>query len=255
MRRSDQSATLTAAQLTAAGSGFKCLVPDSRGRPFLDHILESLFAAGIEEVILVVGPDHTAFTEYLSDRKNSLPATSLAVQEEPLGTANALLAAAEQLGERPFLVMNSDNLYPVDAIRQLASVDGCGLVAFNRSGLVASGMIPAERVTAFAILSIDASGRLTGLIEKPNPKAVADAGKVLWVSMNLWRGDTRLLTACRNVTVSQRGEFELPEAVMQAVEDGTAFPAVLSDGEVMDLSHQSDIEQVAIELGERALSQ
>jgi glucose-1-phosphate thymidylyltransferase len=61
------------------------------------------------------------------------------IQPEPRGTADAILAAADWVGEASFLAVNGDNLYPVAALRRLRDLDGPGVVGFSRAGLVSSG--------------------------------------------------------------------------------------------------------------------
>src|SRR5205085_737187 len=90
-----------------------------------------------------------------------------AVQAEPLGTANAVLAAASAIGDVPFLVLNSDNYYPVEAYRALAVLNDAGVVAFDRETLVRESNIDVERVRSFAILDIAPDGTLAGIVEKP----------------------------------------------------------------------------------------
>ena len=64
------------------------------------------------------------------------------MQAEPRGTADAVLAAEQWTQGEPFLVMNGDNLYPADVLRDLAALDEPGLPGFRRDELVASSNIP-----------------------------------------------------------------------------------------------------------------
>ena len=59
--------------------------------------------------------------------------------------------------------------------------------------------------------------------------------------MNVWRFDARIFDACRDVPLSKRGEYELPEAVGLAVTRGVKFRAVPASGAVLDLSRRSDV--------------
>ena len=51
---------------------------------------------------------------------------SFIVQQDALGTANAVLAAAAWTSGDAFLAMNADNLYPVPALTALALLDEPG---------------------------------------------------------------------------------------------------------------------------------
>ena len=92
MRASDPSARLTPEQHRAADAGLKAMIP-LNGRPFLDYILSSLADAGIRHVALVVAPDHSALRDYYSAIAPVRIRLDYVVQERPLGTADAVLAA------------------------------------------------------------------------------------------------------------------------------------------------------------------
>ena len=62
--------------------------------------------------------------------------------------------------------------------------------------------------------------------------------------MNCWRFDARIFEACRDVPLSQRGEYELPEAVGLAVSRGVIFRTFRATGAVLDLSRRSDVSLV-----------
>jgi glucose-1-phosphate thymidylyltransferase len=149
------------------------------------------------------------------------------------------------VGRSDFLVMNGDNLYPVEALTALVSLDGPGVPVFERADLVRSGNIPHARVGAFALLEIGPDGCLAGIIEKPPPEVLDRAGERAPVSMNCWRFDRRIFPACRDVPKSARGEFELPQAVALAVARGLKLKAIPARGPVLDLSTRADAPEVA----------
>ena len=68
--------------------------------------------------------------------------------------------------------------------------------------------------------------------------------------MNVWRFDARIFDACRDVPLSTRGEYELPEAVGLAVARGVTFQTVRARGAVLDLSRRSDIALVSERLSQ-----
>jgi glucose-1-phosphate thymidylyltransferase len=109
MRHGDAAAALDRAGLDGRRRP-QVLMPV--GRPFLDYVIASLADAGIDDVCLVIGAEHQV-TRPLRAR---LPARRVrvhyAVQDAPLGTAHAVLAAADFIGDHDILVVNGDNLYP-----------------------------------------------------------------------------------------------------------------------------------------------
>jgi glucose-1-phosphate thymidylyltransferase len=243
MRAPDSSAQLTPEQQRAAEAGIKAMMPVN-GRPFLDFILSSLADAGIRLVALVVAPDHGGLRRYYEiDARPTRIRLDFVVQPEALGTANAVLVAERWVGGNPFLAMNADNLYPVPVLTELASLSEAGLPAFKPEELVESSNIPPERIRSFAILDVDEEGYLVGIVEKPKNVLPPESGS--YISMNCWRFDQRIFGACREVPKSDRGEFELPEAVGLAVRQGIKFRTFRARGPVLDLSTRADAADVA----------
>lgn len=246
MRRADESAALSGVQSAAADTGVKGLIPV--GRPFLDYAISALADAGIREICLVVAPDHDALKERYGGDRSSRVRVEFAVQAKPRGTADAVLAVERWAAAEPFLVVNSDNYYPVEALRALATLEEPGLVAFSREGLLAGGQIAACRVLSFAVLELTGD-YLTRIIEKPEPEQLAALGPDVWVSMNCWRFDAHIFRACRDVPLSSRGELELPVAVAMGIARGDfRVRAVRSSLPVLDLSSRADIAAVTARL-------
>lgn len=247
MRQATPDARLDPAQAAAADEGLKAFIPI--GRPFLDYILSALADAAVTRLCVVIGPEHDVVRRYYT---SEVPLTRItvdfAVQVEPRGTADAVLAAEPWTGGEPFLVLNGDNYYPVPALKALAALSLPGLVAFSREGLLAGGQVSADRILKFALLDLDGN-RLRRIVEKPDQVDRARFERGSYVSMNCWRFDARVFDACRLVKTSSRGELELPEAVQLAIDDGR-FPveAVLSDAGVLDLSGRGDVAAVAARL-------
>jgi glucose-1-phosphate thymidylyltransferase len=249
MRVHDPGVTLTSEQQRAADAGLKAMIPVN-GRPFLDFLLSALADAGILDVALVVAP---AYDEIKRHYTEIAPPTRLAlsfvVQDRPLGTADAIRSAEPWTRAAPFLAMNADNLYPVDALRTLASLDEPGLPAFDREDLVRTSNIPEERILSFALIDVDPDGYLQAIVEKPSPpegghyRSASIPGSS-FVSMNCWRFDARIFDACRDVPRSARGEQEVPEAVALALTRGVRFKAFPARGPVLDLSRRADTADV-----------
>jgi glucose-1-phosphate thymidylyltransferase len=220
-------------------------------RPFLEYVISALADAGITEVVLVIGPEHDAVRRhFLQDAPPRRVHVRMAIQEHPLGTANAVTSAAAVIGSEPFLVLNADNYYPAETFRLLADEDTAGVVAFDRDALVREGNIDAERVRSFAVLDVGHDGLLRGIIEKPGVALDLESDAARWVGMNLWAVTPEIVQACREVPKSSRGEYELPEAVAMAVRHGVAVRAVCVSAAVLDLSHRGDIASVVARLGD-----
>jgi len=242
MRREVAEAGLTADQAAIAARGVKAMIPV--GRPFLDYLLSSLADAGISRVCLVIGPEHELIrARYQREVRLTRLAVSFAIQPEPRGTADAVLAARDQVGDAPFLVVNGDNLYPTRALEALVALGGPGLIGYRRDALVSGSNIEPERIARFALIWTDADGYLRRIVEKPPPdQLTADA----LVSMNSWRFGPAIFEACRAIGPSVRGELELQDAVQLAIDRlGERFRVVPFAGPVLDLSQRTDVAAVA----------
>ncbi len=230
---------LSLEQQRVAAAGIKALIAVQGDRTLLDLIYENVVAAGFSEVCLVIGPEHDAIREHCA--KNGFR-VSFAVQQNALGTANALLAAEELVrGEEHFLVINSDNLYPVACLGKLRDTAEPAMLAFDRKALIANSNIPAERIAKFATIDIDEAGSLRKIVEKPD-NVPADSS----VSMNAWLFDRSIFEACRAIDRSARGEYELTTGVQYAIDHlGLRIKAIKVKAGVLDLSNRSDIRSVA----------
>lgn len=245
MRGHDARAALTADQERAADGGLKAMIPV--GRPFLDYVLSGLADAGVREACVVIGPAHDEIRRHYAAPANGRRLDiSFCVQPEPRGTADALLAARDFAGSAPFLALNADNYYPVDAYRALAELGEPALAGFDREALTRLGNIPPERIRQFALIHVGADGYLSDIEEKPDEPTAARLGDRALVSMNLWSFRDVIFTACERLTPSSRGELELPEAVRYAMRElGARWRVVPFALGVLDLSRRVDIAALA----------
>ncbi|MCL3776921.1 MULTISPECIES: nucleotidyltransferase family protein [unclassified Actinomyces] len=248
MRAASDASGMTAAQAAAAASGYKALMPIGEHR-LIDYSMSALADAGIERIVLVVGPEHEDFAAHIDSLGLSRVRVELAVQVEPRGTANAVLSAAEVIGDEPFLMVNGDNYYPVEGMRELAERGGNALLGFDRAALVAGSNIPAERVAAFALVKAS-DGVLTDIIEKPAPEVVEAAGEHALVSMNCFGFTPKIFDACRSIGPSARGEYEIVDAVRALPGPVAVIP---TRGAVLDLSRREDIADVEARLATTAV--
>ena len=245
MRRADSAPLTNEAQRQAADAGLKGMIPIKR--PFLDYLLSALADAGLVDICLVIGPEHQRVRDYYG-REVELQRVRIhfALQEEPLGTADAVLAAEQFAAGDNVLVLNSDNYYPVHTLVELAELGSAGVAGFERDTLIQLSNIDANKIATFAILEMDESDNLRRIIEKPGRDHALLMRSDVYVSMNSWSLPPSIYDACRKIKPSARGELELPSAIQFAIDDMNVRFRVLRfrDG-VLDLSSRSDIATVA----------
>jgi dTDP-glucose pyrophosphorylase len=241
MRKADDGVALDASQAAAADLGMKGMMPV--GRPFMDYLISALADAGITDVCLVIGPEHDGVRSHYSGRgAPTRVMLHFAVQVRPLGTADAVLAAEQFAADDSFIVLNSDNYYPVDALAALCRTRAPAVVGFERSSLVRLGNVPRDRVARFGALDVAPDGTLRRILAAPTPEM--ERGDV-FASLNCWSFIPTIFQACREVPPSARGELELPQAVQLAIDRmGLRMTVIPMHAGVLDMSSRADIASV-----------
>ncbi len=174
------------------------------GRPVLAHILSYLKRFGCEDVGVVIGPRQGE----LKRMKVAAPGQRLTfiVQKRPMGIAHAVETAADFLGRDPFLLYLGDNLTDEDLTPALER--------FRREA--PDALIAVRRVAnpqAFGVAEVR-DGRVVGVEEKPSePRSdLAIAGIYLFTPA--------ILEAIRGLRPSDRGEYEITDAIERLVRSG-----------------------------------
>lgn len=229
--------------------GWKPFIPIS-GKPFIYHQLKVLAGLEVHEICLVIGPEHLELRSYFDEVGRELGISiSFAIQERPLGTADAVYAAKEFAEDDVFLVLNGDNFYPRDALEPVIRAEDHGICyvgGFKLESLLSSGNFGLERIRSFAVMEINDDLNLVRIIEKPkNPEAYRTRYGML-VNMNLWRFSPVIFEACRRVKPHPvRGELELTAAVQLMIDEGLCGVKVIPlDSWVLDLTYTTDIDRV-----------
>jgi len=229
-------------------------------RPFLEYLLYHAWLAGYNDIVIVVGERDVSVRAYFGakEKGNTFHGLSISYafqgippgRTKPLGTADALLCALRsrpEWREGRFTVCNSDNLYSVNAFRLLREVpDDNGLIDYDRDALG----LDSARVGRFAVLLKDRQGRLSDIVEMPDPETLRrarDPDGRIGVSMNIYAfGYERILPYLEQVPVHPvRQEKELPGAVRMMLADrpGSIVAIPLAEP-VPDMTSQDDIEQI-----------
>ena len=166
-------------------------------RPLVAHTADTAIAAGADELIFVVGYEADAVRDFFGDSYRGVP-VSFAVQEEQLGTADAVDAASEHL-DGPFAVLNGDNLYDERSLGAL----------FDAAPSIAAYRVPDP--SNYGVLSTDGD-RVTAIVEKPDdpPTELANAGAYVFPpEASEWL----------DVPMSDRGEREITDVVARVIEE------------------------------------
>ena len=136
------------------------------GVPFLEHQVSRLARAGVGHVVLATSYRADLFEPVLGDGGRWGIRLSYVQEEEPLGTAGAIRNVAGALGDDPegaVVVLNGDVLSGHDLGAQL---DDFGTPRDGRPVDVSLHLVRVEDPRAFGCVPTDASGRVTGFLEK-----------------------------------------------------------------------------------------
>ncbi len=239
----------------------KAMIPvGPNGRPFLDYLLLNVARAGYSEIVIVVSESDELIQERYADPSGILLPDGLKIsftvqeiaggREKPAGTADALLCALKSrpdwAGQR-VTVCNSDNLYPVTALKTvLESEYENSMIAFESKAL---GLLR-EKIETFAVIRSDSEGQVLEIIEKPDSttyESAADESGRINVSMNVFRFSYDIIyPILRFVPFDQvRDEKELPSAIRMMISShpGSLHAIPLSES-VPDLTSSGDISNV-----------
>lgn len=127
-------------------------------RPILEHVLDALVDAGVEELVLVVGYRRQRVQEYFGADYRNIP-IEYVKQAKQLGSGHALLQARDAVSG-PLLVVNGDHLIEADAVSRVAS-------AFEEGDAnAAMAVIERDDATKYGAVTLE-DRDVVEIIEKP----------------------------------------------------------------------------------------
>jgi len=187
----------------------KQLVPVAN-TPILFYGIESMVAAGITELGVIVGDTRREVMEALGDGSRFGAAITYIPQDEPLGLAHCVRIAREFLADDDFVMYLGDNLLQQDL---KAFVDA--FAAARRSADPPSAQIllkPVPDPHRFGIAELDDDGHVVRLVEKPDdpPSDLALVGVYLF--------DRHVHDAVAAIEPSARGELEITDAIQWLID-------------------------------------
>lgn len=134
-------------------------------KPMIYYPLTTLMWAGIREVLIITTPeDRAAFERLLGDGARWGLSLSYATQDEPRGLADAFRVGRDFVGSEPSCLILGDNVFyghglPEQlrrAARLAADEGGATIFAY-----------PVSDPERYGVVTFDAQGRATALVEKP----------------------------------------------------------------------------------------
>ncbi len=189
----------------------KQLVPVAN-TPILHYGIHSMVAAGITELGVIVGDTREEVMAGLGDGSQFGASITYIPQDEPLGLAHCVLIAREFLGDDDFVMYLGDNLLEQDLAAFVDAFSAARAGEDPPSAQILLKQVPDPH--RFGIASLDESGHVVHLVEKPAdpPSDLALVGVYLF--------DPTIHDAVQAIEPSERGELEITDAIQWLIDQG-----------------------------------
>lgn len=180
-------------------------------RQMIFYPLQTLLDAGIQDIMIVTGPDHAGdFINLLGSGAEFNCRFTYRIQDEAGGIAQALAMAKDFVGDDNLTVILGDNLFDEDfshLVREFTS----GAFAFYK---------PVPDAARFGVVEVDNDGKVLSIEEKP------EQPKSNFAQVGLYMYDARVFDIIETLQPSSRGELEITDvnnAYLQ-INELTAYP-------------------------------
>ena len=215
----------------------KALV-EVNGTPLIGDVFDNLIDAGATELVVVVGYKAEQIIDRYGDKYRDVPIT-YAHQREQLGLAHAILQAEPHV-DGDFMLMLGDNVFrgnlgDVTNRQREDRADAAFLVE----------EVPHEEASRYGVLDTNEYGEVVEVVEKPD-----DPPSNL-VMTGFYTFTPAIFHACHLVQPSDRGEYELPDAIDLLIQSGRTIDAVQLDGWRIDVGYPEDRDRAEERLDER----
>ena len=197
------------------------------GKPLLTHCFDRLADLDVEEFIVVVGYRKQDIISHYGDEFRGVPIT-YTHQREQNGLAHALLTTEEHIDD-DFVLMLGDNVFRAnleDVVnrQQEDRADAAFLVE----------EVPYEEASRYGVCDTNKYGEIVNVVEKPD-----DPPSNL-VMTGFYTFTPAIFHACHLVQPSDRGEYEISEAIDLLIESGRTIDAIRMDGWRIDVGYPED---------------
>lgn len=215
----------------AGGSGTR-LYPITKGvskqllpiydKPMVYYPISVLMLAGIREILIISTPqDLPAFERLLGDGSDYGVKFAYAEQPSPNGLAEAFLIGEEFIGEDSVCLVLGDNIFYGQGFTGML-LDAVKRTEEEQCATLFGYAVPdPER---YGVVTLDRSGRVVELVEKPTAPASDIAVTGLYFYPN------RVVELAKNLKPSARGELEITDLNRLFMEQDTLQLQLLGRG-------------------------
>ena len=204
----------------------KQLVPVAN-KPVLFYGIETLAAAGVRDIGVVVGDTHAEIEAAVGNGSQWGVTVTYIPQDAPRGLAHAVLIAEQFIGEDPFVMYLGDNLLAkgiVPFVEEFAATRPAAQILLT----------PVPHPEQYGVAETDGD-RVVRLVEKPK----APRSNLALVGVYMF--GPAIFESVRRITPSARNELEITDAIQDLIDRGLQVRRHIVDGWWKDTGRLEDM--------------
>ena len=237
-------------------------------RPLIQYAIDEARAAGIKEFIFVTSRGKGALEDYFdhapqleqllrekgkTDLLDALESTNMESgaiayirQHKALGLGHAVWCARHLIGDEPFAVILPDDVIAGEkpCLQQMVEA-----YAETGGNMVAAMEVPAEKISSYGILDVEADMgamvRAKGMVEKPKaedaPSNLAVIGRYIL--------SPSVLENLNSIGQGAGGEIQLTDAIATEIENGNGVYGYRFQGQRFDCGSKAGFLQATVAFG------
>ncbi|OPX65470.1 MAG: UTP--glucose-1-phosphate uridylyltransferase AglF [Methanoregula sp. PtaB.Bin085] len=196
----------------------------------IEHVVEAMTSAGIEEITVIVSPHKHGLSDYLGSGKRFGVHFNYVVQDEQRGLADAVLAGEHTI-DGTFAVVLGDNYFEPKIFLK-------DIITFHCSehAVTTVGVAEVHDVTRHGIITPEGN-RVADIHEKPGAnEAASNLG-----ALGAYVFDTSIFSAIRATKPGLKGEYQLTDSIRVQIQEGRRVLFKKIDGIHIDVGTPVDL--------------
>jgi len=201
------------------------------GKPIVEHVISAIKSAGMRSLVVVTQYRSELVKKHLGDGSKLGVRIEYVNQPDVSGTANAIHAAQNKIGNQDFLVAYGDLMVAPRAIERVAET-------YRKKGRKPTvGLVPVSQPELYGIAKVSGDF-LTEILEKPSPSQ--SPGNL--ANTGIYVLNSVVFDHLQSTLRSGRGEFEITDTISSMAKGGTpVVSARIDPSDWQDIGRPWDI--------------
>jgi bifunctional UDP-N-acetylglucosamine pyrophosphorylase/glucosamine-1-phosphate N-acetyltransferase len=195
------------------------------GKPFLEHTVNALKSAGIEDIAILTGYHGMSIKEYMGDGSKLGVRIRYLIQPQRLGTAHAVSMARDYM-DAPFICLNGDVIISENLIRSLVE-------KFNETQNSLMTLIEVEDASRFGLVKLEGD-RVKTIVEKSGQRSRG------LINGGIYLFNPSIFDAIDRTPLSPRGEYEITHS-LQIIMEEDEITALIPEDPWVDIGSPWDL--------------